>query len=249
MAFLKTRGIVVKEVGFGEADKIITIFTSVRGRIQALVKGGKRPRSKLSAGSQIMCYCEFLLYTGKELYSVNSCEVLESFYEIRSDIIKLTYAAHFMEITLTIIQENQPSPRLLKLLLNSLHMLAKTDKPPELVTRVFELRALSVSGYAPHVGSCMACGLEPSITYSFSFQMCGFLCDREECRQEDKFALEISAGASRAIQHIIYSKMEDLFKFGLSQDVLKEIGYVIRRYLHERLERDFTKLEFLKNIE
>jgi len=52
MSFLKTEGIVVKEVGTGEADKIITILTRGQGRISALVKGGRRPRSRLSAGSR-----------------------------------------------------------------------------------------------------------------------------------------------------------------------------------------------------
>jgi len=248
MAFLKTRGIVVKEVGTGEADKIITIFCRNQGRISALVKGGKRPKSKLSAGSQLMCYGEYVLYSGKDMYSVNSCEVLEPFYEIRNDMVKLTYAAHFMDIVLEIIQENQPSPKLLQLLLNSLYMLAKTEKPPELVSRVFELRALSSAGFAPHVSSCMICGLEPLKTYSFSFSMCGFICDREGCSTRDNFAPELSLGAARAIQYIIYTRKEELFSFRLSQEVLEELERITRRYLRERLERDFTKLDFLKSI-
>lgn len=248
MAFLKTRGIVIKEVGTGEADKIITIFSRNRGRISALVKGGKRPKSKLSAGSQLMCYGEYVLYSGKDMYSINSCEVLEPFYEIRNDMVKLTYTAHFMDIVLEIIQENQPSPKLLQLLLNSLYMLAKTEKPPELVSRVFELRALTTAGFAPHVSSCMMCGLEPEKAYAFSFLKCGFICDRERCSAEDSFALELSPGAARAIQHIIYARKEELFSFGLSPEVLEELERILRRYLRERLERDFTKLNFLKSI-
>ena len=96
MAFLKTRGIVIKEVGTGEADKIITIFTPDHGRISAVAKGGKRPKSKLSAASQLMCYGEYVLFSGKNLYIINSGEVIEPFYEIRNDMEKLTYAAHFL---------------------------------------------------------------------------------------------------------------------------------------------------------
>lgn len=248
MAFLKTRGIVVKEVGIGEADKIITIFTRNNGRVSAVVKGGKRPKSKLSAGSQLMCYGEYVLYSGKDMYTVNSCEVLESFYEIRNDMVKLTYTAHFMDIVLEIIQENQSSPKLLQLLLNSLYMLAKTDKPPELVSRVFELRALSTAGYAPHVANCVICGQESLKTYSFSFLMCGFICDREECISRERLSIQLSTGAVRAIQHIIYARKEELFSFLLSEEVADELEHITRRYLRERLERDFTKLNFLKSI-
>lgn len=248
MGFLKTRGIVVKEVSTGEADKIITIFTRSQGRISAHSKGGKRPRSKLAAGSQILSYSEFVLYSGKDMYSVNSCDVIEPFYEIRNDMVKLTYAAHFMDIVLELIQENQPSPRLLKLLLNTLHMLAKTKKQSELISCIFELRAISIVGYAPYVNSCMNCGNGPENNYSFSFIKCGFLCDREKCSGQDRSSILLSPGASRAIQHITYAPMEELFIFGLSPDVLEELGRVTRRYLRERLERDFTKLDFLKSI-
>ena len=248
MAFLKTRGIVVKEVGTGEADKIITIFSESHGRITAIAKGGKRPRSQLSAASQLMCYGEYVLYVGREMYIVNSCEVLEPFYEIRNDIVKLTYAAHFMDIVLEIVQENQPSPRLLQLLLNSLYMLAKTDKTPELVSRVFEMRALSLAGYAPHVRSCMICGLEPLKSYTFSFLKCGFICDRESCAAEDRASRDILPGTARALQHIVYAPMKELFGFRVSPEVSEELARICKRYLRERLERDFTKLDFLKNI-
>lgn len=248
MAFLKTRGIVIKEVGTGEADKIITIFSRNRGRISALAKGGKRPKSKLSAGTQVMCYAEFVLYSGKEMYSVNSCEVLEPFYEIRNDLVKLTYAAHFMDIAIVLIQENQPSPKLLQLLLNSLYMLSKTNKQPELVARVFELRALSTAGYAPHVSNCMLCGFEAEKTYSFSFSKCGFICDREKCISEDRFSVDISLGTVKAMQYIMYSRMEEVFSFKLSMEILEELGRITKRYLREQLEHDFNKLDFLKNI-
>jgi DNA repair protein RecO (recombination protein O) len=248
MGFLKTRGIVVKEVSTGEADKIITIFSRDRGRISALSKGGKRPKSNLAAASQILSYGEYVLYSGKDMYSVNSCEVIEPFYEIRNDMVKLTYAAHFLDIILELIQENQPSPRLLKLLLNSLHMLAKTQKPPELISCIFELRAISIAGYSPHVSSCMSCGQAPEKNYSFSFAKCGFLCDREKCSEEDRASVLLSHGASRAIQHIICAPMGELFGFGLSPEVLEELARITRRYLRERLERDFTKLDFLKSI-
>lgn len=248
MGFLKTRGIVVKEVSTGEADKIITIFTRNQGRISALSKGGKRPKSKLSAGSQILSYGEFVLYSGKDIYTVNSCDVIEPFYDIRNDMIKLTYAAHFMDIILELIQENQPSARLLKLLLNTLHMLSKTQKQPELISCIFELRAISIAGYAPHVSNCMNCGEAPENSYSFSFVKCGFLCGREKCSGEDRLSVILSHGASRAIQHIVHAPMEELFSFGLSPEVLEELSRITRRYLRERLERDFTKLDFLKSI-
>jgi DNA repair protein RecO (recombination protein O) len=248
MSFLKTRGIVIKEVSTGEADKIITLFSRNRGRISVMVKGGKRPKSKLAAGSQVLCYGEYVLFSGKNLYSMNSCDVLESFYEIRNDMEKLTYAAHFMDIVLEIVQENQSAPKLLQLLLNSLHMLSRTEKKPELISRIFELRSLAISGYSPNVRHCVSCGQAAEKFYSFSFEKCGFLCDRPACSMQDPLSIHLSSGAARAIQHIIHARMDELFSFGVSQSVLDELEHISRKYLSQQLERSFTKLDFLKNI-
>lgn len=248
MSYLKTKGIVIREVNTGEADKILTVFSRNRGRISVLAKGARRPRSSNSAGSQLLSYCDYVLFSGRDMYTMNSSEVLEPFYEIRNDLERLTYAAHLTDIVNDVIQENQPASKLLQLLLNSLHMLAKTDKPPELIARIFELRCLAIMGYAPYVGSCIECGATPQEGYSFSFRKCGFICARDSCREADRFAVELSPGAARAIQYIVQSRMEGLFSFGLSAGVLEELGRINRRYIRERLEKDYTKLDFLKLI-
>lgn len=248
MSYIKAKGLVIREVNTGEADKIITIFSKSRGRIAALAKGARRPRSKLVAGTQFLCYCDYMLFSGRDMYSINNCEVLEPFYEIRNDIIRLTYAAHFIDIINESILENQPSPRALQLLLNSLHMLSKTDKDPQLIARIFEMRVLSILGYAPYVRSCMICGSGDINNVSFSFRKCGFLCSSDSCTSNDGFAIPLSQGAARAIQYIVHAKPAELFSFRLSQQVLDELGRINRRYLRERLEKDFTKLDFLKEI-
>lgn len=248
MSYLKTKGLIIKEVNIGEADKIVTIFSKARGKISALAKGARRPRSKLVAGSQFLCYCDYVLFSGKEMYSINTSEVIEPFYEIRNNLTRLTYAVHFIDIISDVIQENQPSGRVLQLLLNSLHMLAKTDREPELIARIFELRLLSIMGYAPFVKSCIICGKNDMDNVSFSFKKCGFICGEEKCISNDIYAFELSSGAVKAIRHIIHSRFEELFSFRLSANVLQELEKINKRYMRERLEKDYNKLDFLKNL-
>jgi len=248
MGYVKTLGVVIKEVNTGEADKVITVFSGSCGKISAYARGARRPKSKLASGTQILGYCEYVLFKGRDMYSVNSCDVIEPFYEIRNDVVKLTYAAHFLDIISDMVQENQASNRMLQLLLNSLHMLAKTDKQPELIARIFELRSLSIAGYAPYAKGCIECGDENPDGCSFSFRKCGLLCGREACRESDRYAMELSQGALKALQHIVYSKTKTLFSFSLSPQVLEELDRLNRRYMREQLERDFTKLDFLKSI-
>jgi len=158
MGYIKTKGIVLKEINVGEADKILTIFSKSKGKISGSAKGARRPKSRLIAGTQLFCYSEFVLFKGKDMYSVNSCDVIEPFYEIREDLVKLTYAAHINEIVMDNVQEEQPSGKVLQLFLNSLYMLAKTDKSPDLIARVFEIKLMSILGYTPSVMGCLKCG-------------------------------------------------------------------------------------------
>ena len=246
MGYIKTKGIILKEVNVGEADKILTIFSKNKGKISGAAKGARRPKSRLIAGAQLFCYSEFVLFKGKDMYSISSCDVIEPFYEIRNDLIKLTYAAHINEIVMDNVQEEQPSSRVLQLFLNSLYMLAKTDKSPQLITRIFEIRLMAILGYAPSVMGCLKCSREDFKDLYFSFRHCGFLC--KHCLEHDKYALKLSEGAARAINYIVYSKIKNIFNFEVSENILLELEKVSKRYMKDRLEKEYTKLDFLKTL-
>ncbi|HHV59580.1 MAG TPA: DNA repair protein RecO [Clostridiaceae bacterium] len=246
MAFLKTKGIIIKEVNTGEADKVVTIFTESKGKISAYARGARRPKNSLTASTQFLCYSDFVFFSGKEMYSINSCRLIEHFYNLRNDIIRLTYSAYFAEIINDVVQENEPAMSLLKLFLNSLYLLAAGKHDPRFIARVFEMRLLVLSGYSPDVRGCMACSGTDLDNVSFSFESCGFLCSN--CSQTDKSSYKLSPAAARAIQYIAFSDSDSLFGFRVSESVLNELEHVFGRYLSERLEKKYTTLDFLKTI-
>jgi len=246
MGYIKTDGVIIKETYTGEADKIVTVLSRDKGRISGYARGARRPKSQLIAGVQFLCYSSFTLFKGRDMYHINSCDVIEPFYNIRTDVVKLTYAAHIAEILNDVIQENQPAARVLKLLLNTLHMLANTNKSPELIVRIFEMRILSLLGYSPQVRGCIHCGKEELDNMLFSFRDYGFVC--RNCAQNDKFAMQILHGTARAIQHIVYARLQDLFKFDVSNEVLDELEKVNKIYLRQQLDKEYNKLDFLKNL-
>ncbi|NLC68846.1 MAG: DNA repair protein RecO [Clostridiaceae bacterium] len=249
MSYIKTKGIVIKEVNVGEADKIITILSGEYGKMAVVAKGARRLRSRLSACTQFLCYSSFLLFKGRDLHKINSCEMIESFSEAGNDLVKLTYAAHMADLIYDTVQENQPATKTLKLFLNTLHYLIKTDRSPGLVIKIFELRYLCILGYAPYVKGCINCLNETFEGLSFSFKKCGFVCNNENCVSIDPFMYKISPGTARAMHHIVYSSMDKLFNFELSKPVLAELSTIVDRFLREMLEKDYTKLKFLRDIE
>ncbi|RCX13843.1 DNA replication and repair protein RecO [Anaerobacterium chartisolvens] len=247
MGYIKTKGIIIKEINTGEADKILTIFSRNYGKISGSAKGARRPKNKLAAATQMLCYSDFVLFKGRDMYSINSCDIIEPFYEIRNDVVKLTYCAHFVDIINDAIQEGQPAPKALQLFLNSLHLLAKTEKPPELIARIFEMRLLSILGYAPYLKCCIECGnADLSREVFFSFKQCGVLC--QDCGRKEQSSINISQGTLRALRHIAHCGFNELFCFDLAPPLINEMGRICKRYLRERLEREYTKLDFLKSL-
>ncbi len=248
MGFVRTKGIVVKEVETGEADRYVTIFTDVLGKISIYVRGLRRMKSRFAAPAQLLCYSEFVLFQNRGRFSINSAEVIEPFYNLRNDVVTLTYASHFLEIVNDVVQEDQPMPELLRLFLNCLHMLTRPDKDPLLISSIFELKTLSMLGYAPGLDNCAICGCKTTAGATFSFIKCGLICNSVKCREGDRFAAGITDDAANVLKYIINSRMEDLFRLGSSPNVLAELRYIIKRYMRERLEKDYNKLDFLRRL-
>ena len=179
MDFINLRGIVVRETYVGEADKYIDLFTDKLGKVTIYVKGVRSNKSHNLVGVQLLNYCEYVLFKKKDKYYISGCELIESFYNIRSDIVALTYAAHFLDIINGVICENECQTGLLKLLLNTLYILSKGRKDKKLVCSVFELRLLKILGYEPYTKACVCCN-KTTDTMFFDVLKGGFICS--ECK-------------------------------------------------------------------
>ena len=86
MKQVKVKGIVIAEHNMGDFDKMITLLTPNLGKIECSAKGSRRSKSQLLSGSQFLCFGDYMLFKGSEVYTMNSCETIELFYNIRTDL-------------------------------------------------------------------------------------------------------------------------------------------------------------------
>lgn len=98
MALVKTKGIVIREQPFQEQDKILTLFTEEEGKVKAIAKGVRRNRSPLVAATQLFAYSEFVYYPGKNFANINQASLIQSFYPLRNDLIKMSLASYVLEL-------------------------------------------------------------------------------------------------------------------------------------------------------
>lgn len=241
MGTIKTNGIIISENNFGDSDKMLTMLTPGLGKISCVAKGARRTKSALLAGTQLLCFGEYLMYKGANTYNINSCETIEVFYNIRTDLDKLKYAVHITKIIRDVTEENQNCYKILQLFLNTLYVISETDKDLNLILAIFKLRLLSILGFTPRVNECTNCREKKIITH-FSIKDNGFKC--ETCSIQDKGSIKINESTQSAIKYIISAPAKKLFSFNLKEESLKELEIVTKIYFNEKLEKEY-KLEEL----
>ena len=238
MGTFKTKGIIIAEHNMSDYDKMVTILTP-NGKIGCAAKGARRPKSNLMAATQFLCFGDYLIYQGASSYHVNSCEVIEVFYNLRTDLEKLTYASHITRIIGDVTDENQNTYKILQLFLNTLYVISETDKNLDFVISIFKLKLMCLLGFTPIIDKCETCGVQEPLVY-FSFKDSGLKC--ESCARQDKGAVQISEGTKIAIKYIVMAPPKKLFSFNISEEAQKELELVSKLYLEDKLDKEY-KLE------
>lgn len=237
MKNIKTTGIVIAENSLGDSDKILTILTPNIGKITCTAKGAKRPKSTLLAGSQLLCFGEYVLRKSNDMYSIQSCDPIEVFYDIRTDLDKLNYTSTILRIITDVTTENQNNYHILKLFLNTLYIISESDKNLDFIISVFKIRLLKILGYAPNVDYCVECGKKDEQLTGFSIKGDGFKCS--SCSKMDKSCINISEGSKYAIIYSLKADSKKIFSFNISELALKEFELISRLYFNEKLEKEY----------
>ena len=181
------------------------------------------------------------MYKGTSTYHINSCETIEMFYKIRTDLDKLKYAIHINKIILDVTEENENCYNILQLLLNTLYIISETDKNLDLTLGIFKLRLACILGFKPRILQCTGCSEKENLNY-FSIKDNGFKC--EACGRQDKSAISITESTKNAIKYVVTAPAKKLFSFELKEEALEEFKLITKIYFNQKMEKEY-KLEEL----
>ena len=248
---IKTKALVIREYTIGESDKYITLFTKEMGKIQVLAPRAKKSDKGFASGTQVFVYGDFMMTSFKDTYRLISVEVIEMFHNIRNDLIALSYASYIMEFIQSVTEPDLPQQELLKLTLLTLKAFIKAEMSPQLIRRVFELRAMSLIGFMPVVEACSGCGEvlkeEANQIYCFAPEEGGLVC--QNCRQYVKFSLNIQYTTLYCIKYIIGAPLNRLFHFNLIPIIQMELNGICEAYVAYYIDKEFKTLDFIERIE
>jgi DNA repair protein RecO (recombination protein O) len=169
----KTEAVVLRSLRFGEADRVLHLYTLERGRVGAVAKGIRRTKSRFGGRLEPLSHVELMLHQGSgELGTVTGASLVRPHREAREDPYRLSVGLVGLEAMLRLFTEQERNPRAFEALTRFLDVLDAAeprDSEPALDPLVlsFQLKLLWLSGYLPHLTSCAECGAEgPLVGYS-----------------------------------------------------------------------------------
>ena len=244
---LNTEGIVLREVEYNDADKLLDLLTKDRGLITVKARGVRRSSSTLKSACQLLAYAEYTLFEYKDRFTVNEAQPIEQFRELREDIELLSLGSYFAQAAAVVAQEDAPNPQLLSLLLNALYALSKLNKPQPLVKAAFELRLACLAGFAPDLSGCAACG-SPSPD-RFLLSQGELQCAHCADLGTEGIRLPVSPAVLGAMRYIVWCEAKKLYSFRLEEAELRSLGSITESYLMTQLEHSFSALDFYKSLQ
>ena len=167
MGIVRTDGIVLRHVNFGENDRILTILSPTLGLVTVSARGCRKATSRMLSASELFTAGEYLLYEKVGRFTLSSFSLQENFYPLRNDFTRLSHGAYWLALCEATAQPGEDCARLFKMLLLSLAVLTYGELPERPLTAVFLMQFSALAGFEPCLDVCARCGkpLEAPMRY------------------------------------------------------------------------------------
>jgi DNA repair protein RecO (recombination protein O) len=193
----RTEAIVLRRTDFGEADRLLTVFTPDRGKVKLVAKGARKPTSRKSGHVELFSYGQFLVAVGRELDIITQAETVEPYLPLRKDLLRTTYAYYVAELADAFTAERDENHPLFDLLKDAFGWLSSSDDLP-LAARYYELHLLGLVGYQPQLFVCGRCQepLKPEVNYLGAAEGSVFC---RKCGYDQMGTVELSVNALKVL--------------------------------------------------
>jgi DNA repair protein RecO (recombination protein O) len=176
---VKTEAVVLRSIRYGEADRILHLYSKSRGRIGAIAKGARKPKSRFGGRLEPFFRLDLVLHEGRsDLMTVTSAATVDGYSRLRSSGPALTAGARGCDAVLRLLDSAEPNPPAYNLLCRYLSILDDPGEPraTDLTTALsFRLKLALVAGFVPELASCAHCG-EAEHLVGFSGAAGGVIC-------------------------------------------------------------------------
>jgi DNA repair protein RecO (recombination protein O) len=224
-----TKAVVLRSIRFGEADRVLHLYTEAHGRVGAVAKGVRKTKSRFGARLEPLSHVELMLHRGRgELQTVTAAQLVRSHREAREDYYRFSVGMIGAEAMLRLFSEEEANERAFVALTRFLDLLDGTphaaDRPTlDPLGLAFQLKLLWLAGYLPHVSACAECGAEEPLV-GYSPRAGGAVCAR--CAPATE-ALALAPDGVAGIEALLACPLADAPELGLSERAQRDALRVV----------------------
>jgi DNA repair protein RecO (recombination protein O) len=243
----RAESIVLKHHDWGEADRIVTVFSREQGKLRVVARGVRKIRSRRAGHLEPFTHVMLQLARSSDLPIVTQADTVESFAILREDLEAIGHASYIVELLDKFTYQEGANIALFNLLKRTLERLAAGNVPPALVLRYFEMRLLDLAGFRPELSTCVICGEEiRAENQYFSAAQGGVVCPRPVHVQSG--LVPISVDALRFLRHFQRSSFSEATRAQPSKGADREMEMVMQHYITYVLERGLNTPKFIKRL-
>ncbi|HQN04288.1 MAG TPA: DNA repair protein RecO [Anaerolineaceae bacterium] len=242
----RVEAVVLRHSDWGEADRLLVLFTREKGKIRAIAKGVRRIRSRKAGHLEPFTRSSLQLALGQDFWLVTQAETVAYYPALLEDLLRTGYAAYMIELVDRFTMEEGQNVSLYTLLVDTLQRIAE-EPDPFLAVRYGELRMLELFGFRPELFNCVQCGKAiQAEDQFFSAEMGGALCP--QCGPGIGEARPVSMEALKYLRHLQRSSYAAAKKAVIPAPIRNEMETLTQYDITYNLERKLNTPEFLRRV-
>jgi DNA repair protein RecO (recombination protein O) len=242
----RVEAIVLRHTDWGEADRLLWLFTREIGKVKVVAKGVRKPRSRKAGHLEPFTRVELQLAHGRDLPIVTQAEAKDMYLALREDLVRVGYASYIIELLDRFTYEEGENIGLYRLLSETLSRI-NSETDPAFSVRYYELRLLDLVGFRPQLLRCVNCGEEiQAEDQFFSFEKGGVICPK--CGSKEAGVRPVTMPALKILRHFQRSSYSEAQRARLSSTVDRELENLMGYYLTYLLERGLNTPSFLRRV-
>ena len=249
--------ILLRRIEYGDYDYIITLLTEKSGKLSVIAKNAKKSIRRFQGALDLFSVLDIQVAFPRKkkdaMPVLANAELIDPFEKIRIDVEKTGYASYWTEILNFYLEEQKPQALLYKLLLFSMDTLNSGLIPKQVINLLFQIRFMSISGFAPDLKRCGICQALIDETSScnkkavFDIQNGRLVCDK--CvKGSIPNSIKLSKGTLKQLAWINENEIAKAGRIKFSNLAIAEGEAFLQAFIPFHIGREFKSLEFLKRV-
>jgi DNA repair protein RecO (recombination protein O) len=239
---IKTEAVVLKKLNYGDTSSILSLYTFEFGKISAIIKGGRNPKSKMGMIADPPNHIEVILYKKdtREVQFLSGAEIIAHFPQLKENLDSLKFAYAVVELVQKLTPDDEPNKRIFNGLIRIISLLNSSDEKPEIIFGRFMLFFIDELGYGIDLDKCSICESTELNNKELGYNLeRGLLC--ENCKREhvDNFKINMEL-----FNYLICLKTNK--RIEIRESTIRNANDFFELYLNYHIP-DFKGLQSLKS--